>query len=59
MGIEANDVSTLSANDLRQSPQAGGAKSGAVNADALFAQIAKLSEEDRARLAALLTGKSE
>ena len=58
VGLEPTDASTLPANDLQQSSQAGAAQSGAVSVDALFAMLAALSPEDRARLAALLTGQA-
>jgi hypothetical protein len=51
---------------LRQSPQAGAAKSGAVgadpskiNLDSLAAALLALPPDDRARLAALLLGRAE
>jgi uncharacterized membrane protein len=58
-GIEPPDASALPTNDLQQSRQSGAAKSGAVSVDAIIAMLAALSPEDRARLAALLSGQAE
>lgn len=59
VGLELTGASPLPENDLRQSPQASGAKSGAVSVDAIIAMLAALSPEDRARLAALLAEQAE
>lgn len=58
-GIEPPDASTLPTDDLRQALQPGAAQSGAVSVDAIIAMLATLSPEDRARLAAMLTGQGE
>jgi hypothetical protein len=47
----------LPTNDLRQPQQASAAKSDAVGFEALMVMLAALSPEDRARLAAMLTGQ--
>ena len=58
-GIEPLPPSTLPHKHLQQSPQVGAAQSGAVSVDAIIAMLAALSPEDRARLAALLSGQAE
>jgi L-lactate utilization protein LutC len=54
-GFEPTAKLSISDKDLRQSENRGAAFSGAVSADALFAQIAQLSKEDRERMRALLS----
>ncbi len=53
-GLELPDASSLWANDLRQTQQAGAAQSGAVTADALLAMLLSLSPDERDRLLSLL-----
>lgn len=59
VGLETSDASSLSTNDLRQSAESGAAKADAVSLDAIIAMLAALSPEDRARLAATLTGHGQ
>lgn len=54
VGLEPIDASTIGTKDLRQSPQASAAKSGAVDAATLLALIQSLPAEERARLFAAL-----
>jgi hypothetical protein len=66
VGLEPAAATGIHNNDLRQSPQEGAAKSGAVPAEAstptvesLAAALLALPPADRARLAALLLGQAE
>lgn len=59
VGLEPTDANTLQTNDLQQSQLSSAAQSGAVSVEELLAILATLSPEDRARLAALLSGQAE